>query len=342
MMNLCKSLSILIGVTVLVHVAAAQNAGVDPAAVEKARSAFVDRMVSKHGFDRATIAATLAGVVIDDSILQAISRPAERVVPWYEYRKIFLTPARIDAGAEFWRGNAAIIEVAANQHQVEPELLLAIIGVESLFGQRMGRYRVLDALGTLAFAYPPRASFFASEFEAFFLMSREEGTQVLDALGSYAGAMGAGQFIPSSFRAYAVDGNDDGRRDLWQDWEDILASVANYFDAHGWKPGQQIAVPAVKAADWSGSEPKQGLNLTETIGSLREIGYVFETDLPDSAPAMVFSLEQDEGNAEYWVGFHNFHVITRYNRSVKYALAAYQLSLAIRGAYQQDVGRASL
>jgi membrane-bound lytic murein transglycosylase B len=337
-----KRLSILFGVTILAQAASAQNVGVDSAAVEQARSAFVDRMVAKHGFDRAAVAETVAGATIDDSILQAISRPAERVAPWYEYRKIFLTPARIDAGVEFWRSHAAVVEAAAQRYEVEPQLLLAIIGVESLFGQRMGRYRVLDALGTLAFAYPPRASFFASEFEAFLLMSREEGAQVLDVLGSYAGAMGAGQFIPSSFRAYAVDGNDDGRRDLWQDWEDILASVANYFDAHGWKPGQPIAVEAVKSPDWSGTEPKQSLNLTETVGSLRNVGYVFETDLPDNAPAMVFSLEHDENSTEYWVGFHNFHVITRYNRSVKYALAAYQLSLAIRDAYRQAGGGAGL
>jgi membrane-bound lytic murein transglycosylase B len=316
-----------------VQLAAAQDVAVDPEAVATARATFVERMVSTHGFDRAEIAATLADAKIDSDILQAISKPAERVVPWYEYRNIFLTPARIEAGVAFWRDNAALVEATARRHDVEPELLLAIVGVESLFGQRMGKYRVLDALSTLAFAYPPRARFFGSELEAFLLMSREEGPHVLEALGSYAGAMGAGQFIPSSFRAYAVDADGDGIRDLWGDWEDILASVANYFDAHGWQSGEPIVAAAVKAASWSGPEPGQDVNLSETVGSLSDQGYLFATDLPATSPAMVFALERDASSAEYWVGFHNFRVITRYNRSVKYALAAHQLSIAIREGY---------
>jgi membrane-bound lytic murein transglycosylase B len=321
--------------------AAAQEIAIDAAAVETARAAFVERMADKHGFDRDATAATLAGATIDERVLRSISRPAERVVPWYEYRNIFLTPARIDAGAAFWRSNAAVLDAAAERYGVEPELLLAIIGVESLFGERMGSYPVLDALSTLAFAYPPRASFFASELEAFLLLGREEGTDVLEALGSYAGAMGAGQFIPSSFRAYAVDGNGDGRRDLWRDWEDILASVANYFGEHGWKAGEPIVAAAGKVPGWSGSEPGQGLGLSETVGSLSEKGYQFQTELPQTAPAMIIGLERDEAGSEYWVGFHNFHVITRYNRSVKYALAAYQLSAAIRDAYRHGHGSAT-
>jgi membrane-bound lytic murein transglycosylase B len=315
--------------------ATAQEITIDQAAVEAARTQFVERMVTKHGFDRVETATALARATIDERVLRSISRPAERVVPWYEYRNIFLTSARIDAGAEFWRSNEAVIDAAARRYGVEPELLLAIIGVETLFGQRMGAYPVLDALSTLAFAYPPRASFFASELESFLLLGREEGAHVLEALGSYAGAMGAGQFIPSSFRAYAVDGNADGRRDLWGDWEDILASVANYFGEHGWRAGEPIVTAAEKAPAWSGSEPGQGLGLNETVGSLSEKGYLFATDMPPAAPAMIMGLERDAESSEYWVGFHNFHVITRYNRSVKYALAAYQLSEAIRDAYQR-------
>jgi membrane-bound lytic murein transglycosylase B len=333
MRSLRKSLTAALLLASWVQLVAAQDVTVDTDAVAAARAAFVERMVSTHGFDRAEITATLADAKIDSDVLQAISRPAERVVPWYEYRNIFLTPARIEAGIAFWRGNAALVEATARRHDVEPELLLAIVGVESLFGQRMGRYRVLDALSTLAFAYPPRARFFGSELEAFLLMSREEGPQVLEALGSYAGAMGAGQFIPSSFRAYAVDADGDGIRDLWGDWEDILASVANYFDAHGWRTGEPIVAAAEKGAVWSGPEPGQELDLDETVGSLSEKGYLFATDLPAASPAMVFALERDASSTEYWVGFHNFRVITRYNRSVKYALAAHQLSMAIREGF---------
>jgi membrane-bound lytic murein transglycosylase B len=302
----------------------------DAAAIEKARREFLERMVTEHDFDRAELAALLEKATINQSILDAISRPAERVVPWHEYRKIFLTEERINAGVEFWRNNGAAIHQAAERYGVAPEMLVAIVGVETFFGRITGRYRVLDALATLAFAYPPRAKFFAGELEHFLLLSREEGPSFLEATGSYAGAMGAGQFIPSSFRAYAVDANEDGRRDLWTDWEDVMGSVANYFKKHDWRTGQPVVARATRRADFQGPEPTNSLDLGETVASLRAMGYEFETDLPASAPAAAYALEAEGGGSEYWVGFHNFRVITRYNRSPKYALAAYQLSQAIR------------
>jgi membrane-bound lytic murein transglycosylase B len=314
--------------------AAAQDYPVDDAAVAAAREALVERMVMRHGFERDRIAAILDSAVIDQSVLRAISRPAERVVPWYEYRGIFLNDARIGAGVRFWQDNADLVERTAAERGVDPEMILAIVGIESLFGERMGRYRVLDSLSTLAFAYPPRASFFASELEAFLVMSSEEGPDFLGALGSYAGAMGAGQFIPTSYSAYAVDGDGDGHRDLWRNWSDILASVANYFAEHGWEQGGPVAVPAVRAPDFTGPEPDNSLELATTVGELHAAGYRFESPLPDDAPAMVKAFEADAGATEYWVGFHNFRVITRYNRSVKYALAAHELSLAIRAAHE--------
>ena len=302
-------------------------------AVDQARTAFVDRMVADHGFDRNALTTVLDSAEINQQVLDAISRPAERVVPWHEYRNIFLTEKRISAGVQFWQTNAAALERIASEYDVAPEMLVGIIGVETFFGQTMGRYRVIDSLATLAFAYPPRAKFFASELESFLLMTREEGLDVFQPLGSYAGAMGGGQFIPSSFRAYAVDANADGRRDIWTDWEDVMGSVANYFKKHGWQAGQPVVDQATRAAEWSGSEPANGLELNETIGSLSEMGYVFSTELPQNAPAAVFSLEAEDGAAEFWVGYHNFRVITRYNRSPKYALAAHQLSRAIRDEY---------
>jgi len=309
---------------------------IDTAAVTQAQQAFVDRIVSEHGFQRSEVLEILEQASIDSRVLEAIARPVERVVPWYEYREIFLNQARIDAGVQFWQRNASYVNAATQRHGVEAEILVAIIGIESLFGQRMGRYRVLDSLSTLAFAYPPRAAFFASELESFLLLTREESHDILQALGSYAGAMGAGQFIPSSFRAYAIDANGDGRRDLWEDWQDILGSVANYFDAHGWRVGEPVIEQATRASNWSGPEPANSLDLDETVGSLSEMGYVFATDLPPTSPALIVDLERDEQTSEYWVGFHNFRVITRYNRSVKYALVAHQLSQAIRRAYEKD------
>lgn len=313
----------------------------DQAAFDEGRRLFVERMVTDHDFERAAVEDMLSSAVLDERVLTAISRPAERVAPWYDYRKIFVTEQRINGGVEFWRRHADELERVSAQYGVPPEMIVAIIGVETFFGQRMGSYRVLDSLATLAFAYPPRSRFFSGELEALLLLTREEGAHVLDAKGSYAGAMGAGQFIPSSFRAYAVDGNGDGRRDLWGDWQDVLGSVANYFKVHGWRADEPVAVLATRTAQFSGPEPANGLDLTETVGSLEQMGYRFEAGVPASAPATVYLLEGEGDRPEYWVGLHNFYVITRYNRSHKYALAAYQLSQEIRTAYAAATGGSS-
>jgi membrane-bound lytic murein transglycosylase B len=311
---------------------------VDAAAVDRARQAFVERMAAEHGFEVDSLAALLDQAKIEESVLQAMSRPAERVLAWHEYRALFLTDARIGRGVEFWRTHEQEVDRVAARYQVAPEMLVAILGIESLFGERTGRYRVLDSLATLAFAYPPRARFFTSELEAFLLLAREEAVDPLQALGSYAGAMGAGQFIPSSYRAYAVDGDGDGRRDLWGSWEDVLGSVANYFSEHGWKEGEPVVERATLSEAWSGHQPANGLDLTETVASLSTLGYVFPSTQPDTAPATILSLEGKDAQ-EYWVGFHNFRVITRYNRSVMYALAAHQLGEAIRAALEQGNDR---
>ena len=309
-------------------------------AIASARTAFIDKMVADHGFDRASLTKSLGAVTIDKTILDAMARPAERVVPWHEYRAIFINDARVAAGVRFWTEHAATIDEIATRYGVAPEMLVAIVGVETYFGQRMGKYRVLDALATLAFAYPPRAKFFAGELEEFLLLSREEDLDLTAPLGSYAGAMGAGQFIPSSYRAYAVDANADGKRDIWTDWEDVLGSVANYFKIHGWRTGEPVADPATRSAAWKGAEPTNSLDLGETVGSLTTMGYVFTTRQASEAPAGAYALEAKGGGSEYWIGYHNFRVITRYNRSPKYALAAHQLGQAIKAGY--DTARASV
>ena len=307
---------------------AARAVDVDPAAVEAARGAFVERMVEEHGFDAAELGELLERAEIEQGILEAISRPAERVLAWHEYRDIFLTDTRIAGGVEFWREHAGQIASASESFGVAPEVLVAILGVETNYGTRMGSYRVIDALATLAFAYPPRSGFFTSELEAFFLLVREEGMDPETLLGSYAGAMGAGQFISSSFRAYAVDGNGDGRRDLWGDWEDVLASVANYFSAHGWRAGETVVERAAPGDGRTGGEPDNSMDLNDSLASVRAAGYEVSSDLPAETPVTLLSLEGD-GGREHWVGFHNFRVITRYNRSVMYALAVHQLGRAI-------------
>jgi len=302
-----------------------------------ARTAFIDKMVAQHGFDRPALKSLLDEAVIDKTILDTMARPAERVVPWFEYRKIFLTEERIAAGVRFWGEHADTIQQVADRYGVAPEMIVSIVGIETYFGTRMGRYRVLDALATLAFAYPPRASFFTSELEAFLLLAREEHVDPKAALGSYAGAMGAGQFIPSSYRAYAVDVDADGKRDLWSNWNDALGSVANYFAKHGWKAGEPVMERAIRPDSFAGPEPSNKLTLDGTVGSVTQQGYVFTTTLPTDAPAAPYSYEAEGGGSEYWVGYHNFAVVTRYNRSTKYALAAFQLSEAIRMRYMETV-----
>lgn len=307
----------------------------DPAEVEAARAAFVDRLVTEHGFERAFLERTLGQAAIVDSVLEAIARPAERVVPWHEYREIFVTDSRIAAGVEFWREHEALVDAKAAEHGVDAAILVAILGVETLYGERMGGYRVLDSLATLAFAYPPRAAFFRSELEQFLELARDDAATFLEAKGSYAGAMGAGQFIPSSYAAYAVDGDGDGRRDLWDNWSDVLASIANYLAEHGWRAGEPVAVRAALPEARDVPEPDNELGLDATVGALRERGYEFETPLPASAPAAAMALDGGDGAREHWIGFNNFDVITRYNRSIKYALAAHELGEAIRAARER-------
>jgi membrane-bound lytic murein transglycosylase B len=309
--------------------AQAQAQAFDPGRADVA--AFIADVAHRHAFEPGPLAATLAQVESKPAILQAIARPAERTLTWTEYRAKFLTDRRIARGAAVHAERRAELEQAARATGVPAEVLLAIVGVETLYGENIGKYRVADALATLAFDYPPRAPFFRGELEQFLLMTREEKLDPLVPLGSYAGAMGIPQFMPTSFRKWAVDGDGDGVRDLWNDWADVFASVGNYLKVHGWEPERPVMLPAdVTSADLSGLEFGK-IGLPETVGSLRKRGIRFDTSLPDATPATVISLVVGFGN-EYRVGFANFHAITRYNRSHMYASAVADLAQAIGGA----------
>ena len=290
--------------------------------------AFIAQMTEKHGYDAETLATALQAADSKQSIIDAISRPAERTLTWGEYRNIFLTEERIEAGATFWQENQTDLDRISKDSGVSPEILVAIIGVETYFGRITGNYRVLDALATLAFDYPPRSKFFTSELEQFLLLVREEGIDAQEPTGSYAGAMGRPQFMPSSYRAYAVDASDDGQRDIWENWQDVIGSVANYFVEHGWQTGNEVAAQATLSDRWQGEVPDNTLRPKETVAGLSEQGVVFATDMPADHTSQLLSLEGAEG-VERWVGFHNFFVITRYNRSVMYALAVHQLGQEI-------------
>lgn len=297
---------------------------------------FIDSMVSEHAYDRGTLENVLQQATTQESILEAIARPAERTKEWHEYRDIFLTDARVKAGAAFWREHSEALDRISEESGVAVEILVGIIGVETYFGRRTGNYRVLDALATLAFAYPPRSKFFRNELEQFLLLVREEEMEAIDATGSYAGAMGRPQFMPSSYRAYAVDASADGKRDIWTNWPDVIGSVANYFVRHGWRSNNQVVVQASLSNQWRGDPPENTLKPQETVTSLSHQGVLFATNLAGDQQSQLLTLIGDDGE-EYWVGFHNFFVITRYNRSVMYALAVHQLGQEI--AIEVDRGK---
>ena len=297
-------------------------------------AAFEKRMVEDHGFTPQQLREWFGAAERKDTILEAISRPAERRLSWGEYRKIFITPARVDGGIAFWRANAADLERAGATYGVAPEVIIAIIGVETRYGTNMGSYRVIDALATLAFDYPPRSEFFTRELEQFLVMVREQGFDVLSLRGSYAGAMGMGQFIPSSFRAYAVDFDGDGRADIWSSRADAIGSVANYFKSHGWEHGAPVVVRARVVGRVMKERMNPGLDPVVAVSELAALGIAPKRALDAGERVLPLMLEADSG-PEYWLGLHNFNVITRYNRSALYAMAVHQLSQAIRAGYER-------
>jgi membrane-bound lytic murein transglycosylase B len=290
---------------------------------------YLTEVSAQHGFERAELVELFKDAEHKQNIIDAISRPAEKTKPWYEYREIFVTETRIDEGVEFWRANAAALNRAHQEFAVPPEIVVAIIGVETRYGRNAGSYRVIDALATLAFDYPPRSDFFRGELTQFLLLAREEGVNPRALLGSYAGAMGYGQFIPSSFRNYAVDFDGDGKRDIWTNPQDAIGSVANYFRRHGWTADGHVVEPAAVTGPQADAVANESLNLQYTVGQLRALGTTV-IGVPDAAEAGLYRLDGATG-PEYWVGLHNFYVITRYNHSSMYALAVHQLGQAIAG-----------
>ena len=309
----------------------ASAASLDAQAVQ----GFVDYMTAKHGFDGVQLSQTFSHVSRLDRIVELISKPAEKVKPWYEYRAIFVTDKRIREGAAFWRANEAAVGRAADTYGVAPEVIVAIIGVETSYGQNAGSYRVIDALSTLAFHYPgqdtARANFFRTQLEQYLLMTRDDRLDPLSLIGSYAGAMGMPQFMPDSYRRLAVDFDGDGVRDIWKDAEDAIGSVANYLHEHGWRrTGAVTSQARVGGADPRGFVQKTSIKPSLRLSELTAAGIVPVRDNsnPDEEAAL-FQLEGSAGS-EYWIGYTNFYVISRYNPRVKYAMAVAQLSEEIR------------
>jgi len=294
---------------------------------------FVAEMSANHGFDAAALHALFGQASRLDSVLAAISKPAE-YKPWHAYRPIFLTRERVNSGVDFWREHEATLAAAARSSGVPAEIIVAIIGVETSYGRNTGSYKVLDSLATLAFHYPKRAPFFRSELENFLLLTREEGMDPLQPTGSYAGAMGLPQFMPSSFRNYAVDFDQDGRRDIWRNPRDAIGSVGNYLNRHGWRAGEVIAIPAAQSAA-NATQVSDTVDLKRNVAEYAALGVRPIEALGPAAnatPAVLLAYESSADATEYWLGFRNFYAITRYNRSPKYALAVVQLAEAIAQA----------
>ena len=304
----------------------AKNAAkaVPPSAEERAFAAEVAR---DGGPDAQRVLAILSHTKVQQSILDAMAKPAE-AKPWKEYEPLFLTDKRVDDGVAFYRDNRALLERIGNEYGVPPEIVVAIIGVETNYGRITGKYRVVDALSTLAFHYPPRAAFFRGELKQLFLLGDQHLAYPIEELrGSYAGAMGWSQFMPTSVAQWAKDEDGDGRIDLWNSLPDITASVANYFAAHGWQSGQPVTVRAQPASDAHELHP-QTSEPAYPVQQMEAWGYAPLSHVDAELASTLLVLDGDRG-PEYWLTFTNFYVITRYNKSPLYSMAVWLLAQEI-------------
>jgi membrane-bound lytic murein transglycosylase B len=290
---------------------------------------FIALMAEKDSFSKHSLRKILSKAEIQPAIIEAMDRPAEKAKLWYEYRELFLTDRRIREGTDFWIAHRQDLDEASVRSGVPPEYLAAILGIETYYGRLTGSYRVLDALTTLAFDYPARAGFFRDELEQFLLLTRESGLDPLAVKGSYAGAMGAPQFMPSNYRRYAVDASADGHINLWTNWPDVCASVGNYLKEHGWNFGEPVLDDAVVDPDKAQDLDGRTLALADTLGTLKLRGVNVDRTLPAETPVMLIAA--DEADGVHWrVGYANFYAITRYNHSALYAMAVVDLAAALK------------
>ena len=293
---------------------------------------FIKKMESQHNFDSKSLRNLFEQATVSQSILDAISKPAEKRLPWYKYRDIFLKTKRIDEGVDFLISNRKKLEAAEKRFGVPPEIITAIIGVETFYGRIAGSYRVFDALNTLAFYYPKRATFFRNEFEQFLLLTREQGFDPLSLKGSYAGAMGMPQFISSSYRHYAIDFDGDSIIDIWNNSDDAIGSVANYFAEHGWQKGKPVAAMVKVKGEKYKTVLSNDLEPDINDSDLESLGINSSSIFEKNEKLKLLEYEQERSN-EYWLAHKNFYIITRYNHSHLYAMAVYQLASEIMQKY---------
>ncbi len=309
-----------------------QAGGFDQAEKKK----FIQEMVDEHDFKKPELEKLFSKVKLLDYVLEAISRPAEKSKEWHEYRKIFVTPERIKKGVAFWKENRDLLLAVEEEYGVSREMIVAIIGVETYYGKHKGKYRVIDSLSTLAFNYPKRAKFFRNELKQFLLFTRELKMDPLSRMGSYAGAMGMPQFMPSSFQSYAVDFDKDGTINIWDHKPDIFGSIANYFIKHHWQTGEPVATATwIKKGSTIDEHIEKGLKPTIPLSDLIASGVQLKRKIDGNPDSSLLAYKQ-ENSVDHWVIFQNFYTITRYNHSPLYGMAVYQLSEAIKEAYVKD------
>jgi membrane-bound lytic murein transglycosylase B len=296
--------------------------------------AFIDRMVITSDYNEQTLVTLFATVKKQQHLFARLNKPAEKALEWYQYRRIFIKDSRINQGIKFWHENKQLLTEVAEKTGVPPEIMIAIIGVETFYGTYRGKDPVFDSLVTLAFDYPKRGKFFTRELEQFLLLVKEQNLDTKGLMGSYAGAMGMPQFISSSYRHYAVDFDNDGQVNLFDSMPDIVASVANYFVKHGWRPQAPIAGPLQLQQTNTVDQLKPGVKTDYQWSDFARHGLQSNTMLPADTPVALVQLEQSD-HSEYWAGFQNFYVITRYNHSELYAMAVYQLSLLIKDGMEE-------
>jgi membrane-bound lytic murein transglycosylase B len=289
---------------------------------------FAAQVARRDGLNRRAVLRLLRHARAQQKIIDDMNRPAERVLQWWQYRQIFLTDKRIAAGVEFWQEHRDSLARVSAEQGVPPQYIVAILGAETYYGRITGSYRVLDALSTLAFDYPPRAHYFRGELEQFLVLAHREKIDPLSARGSYAGAMGPLQFMPSAYLRYGMDADDDGETDLFDDWDDIFASIANYLHECGWQAGGPV-VADVRIDPGATFQINPGnLTLDETIDGLNAQGVRVDSEVPGDTHVVLILAEQQDGPT-YRVGFNNFHALTRYNYSALYAMAVDELARAI-------------
>ena len=296
---------------------------------------FIVEMVDRHGFVRKELRTLFSKARFQPAVIKAITPPTEpRAKSWQAYRALFLTPQRIEAGVEFREQQREVLARATALYGVPEEIIVAIIGVETVYGRNTGSYRVIDALTTLAFDYRPRAAFFRGELEHYLLYARDAGIDPLALKGSYAGAIGIPQFMPGSYRRYAVDLDGDGKQDLSGSFADAIGSVANFLKSHGWEADQPVALAAQAQGDHYRQLVDAGIKPAYRYGDLAQFGVNASGEARADAPCALIELETPGETSEYLVGFSNFYVLTRYNRSSMYAAAVLELAQAVKSAHQ--------